>query len=234
MRVLIVEDDKLVRGTLFHGLKSEGHEVVCCETGEDGITSARDSSFDILILDIGLPDMTGLEVAATLRDEGDPTPILFLTGRGSEEQIVEGLEVGADGYMTKPFSMPELQARIRAIGRRRRMDLEHRLVYEDLELEPNTREATRGGRQLKLTEVEFKLLAAIMEGRGEIRTREQLLKEVWHITFDPETGILDVHMSNLRRKLNQAGPPILETVRGEGYRLNKSSTDHRPTLPEES
>jgi DNA-binding response OmpR family regulator len=225
MRVLIIEDDKAVRATLLHGLKSEGYEVASCETGEEGIASARSGSFDILVLDIGLPDMTGLEVAATLRGEGDPTPILFLTARGSEEEIVEGLEIGADGYMTKPFSMGELRARIRAIGRRRSMDRDYRLVYADLELDPTTREVTRGGKRLKLTEVEFKLLAAIMEGEGEIRTREELLSEVWRITFDPETGVLDVHMSNLRKKLNQAGPPILETVRGKGFRLNKPPQD---------
>jgi DNA-binding response OmpR family regulator len=225
MRVLIVEDDKAVRAILLHCLKDDGHEVVSFETGEEGILAARAGAYDILVLDIGLPDMTGLEIAATLREDGDRTPILFLTARDSEEQIVEGLEIGADGYMTKPFSIPELRARVRAIGRRRSMDLEPRLVFEDLVLETTTREVTRGDKRLNLTEVEFKLLAAIMAGRGEIRTREQLLNEVWRITFDPETGILDVHMSNLRKKLNQAGPPLLETVRGKGYRLHKTPTD---------
>jgi DNA-binding response OmpR family regulator len=222
MRILVVEDDRGVRGTLVHGLGKEGYEIDACETGAEGIELARHGTYNVIILDIGLPDLTGLEVAAALRAEANPTPILFLTARDSEEEIVQGLEIGADGYMTKPFSLPELVARIRAIERRRQMEQDRRLVFQDLELDPTNRQVTRGGNRIRLTEVEFKLLAAILEGGGEIRSRDELLKEVWRITFDPETGILDVHMSNLRKKLNRFGPPLLETVRGKGYRLVSS------------
>jgi DNA-binding response OmpR family regulator len=219
MRVLIVEDDRAVRKTLVFGLQKDGYEIDAAETGAAGLEAAREGTFDILLLDIGLPDLSGLEVAATLRKEGNQTPIIFLTGRDSEEEIIEGLDRGADGYMTKPFSMAELRARMRAVDRRRSMDLDRRLVFQDLELDPTTREVTRGRNRLNLTEVEFKLLAAIMGGGGQIKSREELLKEVWRITFDPETGILDVHISNLRKKLRRTGPPVVETVRGKGYRL---------------
>lgn len=219
MRILVVEDDKAVRATLVHGLGAEGYEIDACDTGSQGIEMARTHTYSVMVLDIGLPDLTGLEVAATLRGEANTTPILFLTARDAEEEIVQGLEIGADGYMTKPFSLPELRARIRAIERRRQMEKDQRLVFQDLELDPATRQVTRGGNRIRLTEVEFKLLAAIMEGEGRIRSRDELLREVWRITFDPETGILDVHMSNLRKKLNKFGPPLLETVRGKGYRL---------------
>ena len=221
MRVLIVEDDQAVRSTLLRVLEDEESDIYAFETGEEGLEAARASLFDILILDIGLPGISGLEVAATLRGQGNQTPILFLTARDSEEDIVVGLEMGADDYMTKPFSIPELRARIRAISRRRKMDQDLRVTYLDLVLDPTKREVTRGGKRIHLTEVEFKLLESILRGQGEIRTKQDLLKEVWRITFDPETGILDVHMSNLRKKLNRAGPPIVETVRGKGYRLMK-------------
>jgi len=218
MRILIIEDETPILATLRTDLTEAGHTVSGCGTGEEGLVTARNGSFDLIILDIGLPGMSGLEVAAALREEGDTTPLIFLSARDSEEDIVQGLDLGADGYMTKPFSVAELRARLRALERRREMDLQHLLVFRDLEMNPGTREATRAGARLNLTEVEFRLLAEIVTGRGQVRSREELLEAVWRIDFDPQTGLLDVHISNLRKKLAKAGPPLIETVRGVGYR----------------
>jgi DNA-binding response OmpR family regulator len=218
MRILIIEDDAAVRSTIRTDLTGAGHAVTVSGTGEEGLALARSRAFDLVLLDIGLPGMTGLEVATTLRQQGDTTPIIFLSGRDSEEEIVEGLDLGADGYVTKPFSMAELRARLRALERRRSMDMEHRLAFQGLEMDPRTREASFQGKRLSLTDVEFRLLAEIVSGRGEIRTRAHLLNAVWRIDFDPQTGLLDVHMSNLRKKLAKAGPAFIETVRGVGYR----------------
>jgi len=219
MRILIIEDEAPILATLVTDLTEAGHGVTSCETGEEGLNLARNGSFDLILLDIGLPGMNGFEVAKVLRDEENTTPILFLSARDSEEDIVQGLDLGADGYMTKPFSVGELRARLRALERRQKMDQDLRLTFQDLEMDTKTRETVRSGQRLNLTEVEFRLLAEIVSGRGKIRTREELLEAVWRITFDPQTGLLDVHMSNLRKKLAKAGPPLIETVRGVGYRL---------------
>lgn len=223
MRILIIEDDPTVFEALVEGLTAAGHAVQGCMSGEKGLDALQESPFDAIILDVGLPGMSGHEVATRLRQEGDPTPILMLTARSEEEDIVQGLDFGADGYMTKPFSVPELLARLRAFERRETLTVEALLTFAGLELDQVSREVTYRGTKVRLTEVEFKILATFVKNPGRVVSRDEMFREVWRMDFDPGTVVFDVHLSNLRRKLKAAGPPLIENVRGVGYRIVKPS-----------
>ncbi len=223
MRILVIEDEELVRDQLRYSLQNLGHTVAVAALGREGSDLAEAGSFDVIVLDVGLPDMNGIQVAEHLREAGNVTPILFLSGMKSEEDIVSGLEAGGDAYMTKPFSMKELDARLRALTRRHAMERQAReavrLTAGDLEVNRVARSVSRGGKSLHLTPVEFDLLATLMEAQGDVVSREELLRKVWGLDFHPETVVLDTHLSNLRKKLRAAGPPLIENVRGSGYRI---------------
>ena len=223
MRILVIEDEKLVRDQLQDNLQNLGHTVAVAASGREGLDLAEAGDFDVIVLDVGLPDMTGILVAEHLREAGDPTPVLFLSGMDSEEDIVSGLEAGGDAYMTKPFSVKELDARLRALRRRHAMERHVReavrLTAGDLEMNRVARSVSRAGRTLHLTPVEFDLLATLMEAGGDVVSREELLRKVWGLDFHPQTVVLDTHLSNLRKKLRSAGPPLIENVRGSGYRI---------------
>jgi two-component system, OmpR family, response regulator MprA len=218
-RVLVVEDDTDIAGVLRRSLDKEGYDVRVAGDGETALDEAGVFEPDAVVLDLGLPKLDGVEVCRRLRTEGD-VPILILTARDALNARVEGLDSGADDYLVKPFEREELLARIRALLRRRPPRGSASLVVGDLRLNPATREAYRGERQLELTAREFELLEHLMRNERIVVSRQSLLDEVWGYHPFAETNTVDVFISNLRRKLEQGGEPrVLHTIRGAGYVL---------------
>jgi two-component system, OmpR family, response regulator MprA len=218
-RVLVVEDDADIADVLRRTLRQEGHEVRTAGDGEEALASAAEFMPDVVILDLGLPKLDGVEVLRRLRSNDD-VPVLILTARSDLDDRVEGLDTGADDYLVKPFERQELLARMRALMRRRPPRGSAALVVGDLRLNPDTREVSRGERQIELTNREFELLEYLMRNERLVVSRERLLEEVWG--YDPlaMTNTIDVFISNLRRKLEEGGEPrVLHTKRGAGYVL---------------
>jgi DNA-binding response OmpR family regulator len=216
-RVLVVEDDDEIADVLRRSLRQEGHEVRTALDGEEALETARDFSPDMVVLDLGLPKLDGVEVCRQLREESD-VPILILTARTDTEDRVRGLDAGADDYLAKPFERSELLARLRALMRRRPPRGSASLRVEDLSLNPDTREVMRGERALDLTAREFELLEFLMRNQRLVISRERLLEEVWGYDPTSMTNTIDVFISNLRRKLEQGGEArVLHTKRGAGY-----------------
>src|ERR671939_288380 len=226
VRVLVVEDDEEIAQVLQRSLRLEGYEVKLAADGVRGLDEAHAFLPDIIVLDLGLPRLDGIDVAKRLREDGDDTPILMLTARDALESRVEGLDVGADDYLVKPFERKELLARMRALMRRRPPRGTAALTVSDLRLNPDTREVYRGDRPIELTNREFELLEYLMRNERLVISRERLLEEVWG--YDPMamTNTIDVFISNVRRKLEQDGEPrLLETKRGAGYVLRAPRPD---------
>jgi two-component system OmpR family response regulator len=221
MRVLVVEDDAEMADLVKEVLVTDGHEVDLAEDGETGLARARDGAYDVIVLDRMLPKKQGLAVVSELRQSGVSTPVMFLSALGDEENRVEGLEAGSDDYLAKPFYRPELVARVRALLRARdRAGPVTRLQVGDLEMDLLARTVHRGGKKLDLQPREFRLLEFLMRNAGEVVTREMLLQKVWDYNFDPQTNVIDVHISRLRGKIDKDfSPQLLHTVRGSGYRL---------------
>ena len=220
-RVLVVEDDTDIAGVLRRSLDKEGYEVRVAGDGEAALDQAGVFAPDAVVLDLGLPKLHGVEVCRRLRTGGD-VPILILTARDALESRVAGLDSGADDYLVKPFEREELLARLRALLRRRPPRGSAYLVVGDLRLNPDTREAHRGERELELTTREFELLEHLMRNARIVVSRQALLDEVWGYHPFAETNTVDVFISNLRRKLEQGGEPrVLHTVRGAGYVLRE-------------
>ena len=220
MRILVVEDDPKAARFLKQGLEEEGHVVDVAIDGQEGAQYGHVNPYDLIVLDLQLPRKDGLELSRELRREGVETPILMLTGRDSTADVVRGFDAGADDYLTKPFAFDELLARVRALTRRQTTGVAGILRYHDLELDRLQGVATRGGRRLDLSPREFRLLEYFLLHPEEIVTRTMLLEKVWHMSFDPETNVVEAHLSNLRRKLEEGGRPrLIQTVRGAGYTL---------------
>jgi two-component system, OmpR family, response regulator MprA len=216
-RVLVVEDDEAIADVLRRTLRQEGHEVRSAGDGVEALAVAEEFVPDLVILDLGLPKLDGVEVLRRLRDESD-VPILVLTARAELDDRVEGLDSGADDYLVKPFERTELLARMRALIRRRPPRGSASLTVGDLRLNPDTREVARGKRSIELTNREFELLEYLMRNERLVVSRERLLEEVWG--YDPMamTNTIDVFISNLRRKLEEGGEArLLHTKRGAGY-----------------
>jgi DNA-binding response OmpR family regulator len=219
--VLVVEDDTDIAGVLRRSLDKEGYDVRVAGDGEAALVQAGDFEPDAVVLDLGLPRLDGVEVCRRLRNGGD-VPILILTARDALEARVEGLDSGADDYLVKPFEREELLARLRALLRRRPPRGSAFLVVGDLRLNPDTRQAFRGERELELTAREFELLEHMMRNERIVVSRQALLDEVWGYHPFAETNTVDVFVSNLRRKLEQGGEPrVLHTIRGAGYVLRE-------------
>jgi DNA-binding response OmpR family regulator len=220
VRVLVVEDDEEIAQVLQRSLRLEGYEVKLAPDGVRGLDEAHAFLPDIIVLDLGLPRLDGIDVAKRLREDGDDTPILMLTARDALESRVAGLDVGADDYLVKPFERQELLARLRALLRRRPPRGMAPLRVGDLTLNPDTHEVARADRQIDLTQREFELLEYLMRNERLVISRQKLLDEVWG--YDPFsiTNTIEVFVSNLRRKLEAGGEPrLLHTVRGAGYVL---------------
>jgi DNA-binding response OmpR family regulator len=220
MKILVVEDDRKVAGFIEQGLREEGYAVDVAPDGDAATMMAHVYEYDVVVLDVMLPKKTGLQVAAELRREGRKTPILMLTARDATEDVVRGLDAGADDYLTKPFKFDELLARVRALVRRGGAGRTELLNYGTIELDRLKHKAKANGKKLDLTPKEFQLLEHFLLRPEEVVRRTELLEKVWDLHFDPESNVVDVHVGNLRRKLRDvAGVDVLQTVRGVGFRL---------------
>ena len=220
VRVLVVEDDEEIAQVLQRSLRLEGYDVKVAADGVRALEEAHAFLPDIVVLDLGLPRLDGIDVARRLREDGDDVPILILTARDALESRVEGLDVGADDYLVKPFERQELLARMRALLRRRPPRGMAPLRVGDLLLNPDTHEVRRGDRPIELTQREFELLEYLMRNERLVVSRERLLDDVWGYAPLAETNTVDVFISNLRRKLEEGGEErILHTIRGAGYVL---------------
>ena len=222
MRILVVEDDKDVAGFIVKGLKEAGHVVEHAGNGRDGLFMAASEAFDAIVLDRMLPGgVDGLKLLETLRSQGNSTPVLFLSAMAQVDDRVRGLKAGGDDYMTKPFAFSELLARVEALTRRGRNEGPvTRLVVEDLEMDLLSRSVRRAGQKIDLQPREFRLLEYLMRHAGQVVTRTMLLEGVWDYHFDPQTNVIDVHVSRLRQKVDKPFPiALLHTVRNAGYML---------------
>jgi DNA-binding response OmpR family regulator len=222
MRVLVVEDDQPLVRIMTKSLESNGFEVSSAFDGEDGLRAARDSRPDAIVLDLQLPKLNGLDLCRRLRSEGNAVPILMLTARSTVPDRIGGLDAGADDYLVKPFSLGELAARLRALGRRGRAAPQ---VMEagSLQLDTGAREARVDGRPVELTGTEFALLEYLMQNAGQVLSRDQLREEVWGEGFEPASNVVDIYVHYVRRKLKAAGLEVdpIRTVRGLGYAFRR-------------
>ena len=220
MRLLVVEDENKVASFIKKGLEEEGYAVDLAADGEAGLAMALERVHDLIILDIRLPKMDGLQVLQMLRQDKITTPVLLLTVRATIEDKVLGLDAGADDYLTKPFAFQELVARVRALLRRRAETEPTTLRVGDLSLDPARRTVTRGGVKIDLTAREFSLLDYFMRNPGRVLTRTMIAEHVWDYSFDTSTNVIDVYVNYLRKKIDaEREPKLLHTVRGVGYVL---------------
>src|ERR1041385_8910953 len=232
MKILLVEDDRKVAGFIEQGLKEEGHVVDVATDGEEATISAHVNEYDVILLDVVLPKKNGFQVASELRREGRSTPILMLTSRDAVEDVVRGLDAGADDYLSKPFRFEELLARMRALSRRGGAERMEILRYGDLALDRLRHVATVKEQRLDLTAKEFQLLEYFLLHPEEVVRRTTLLEKVWDMHFDPESNVVDVHVGNLRRKLARLSEAQrIETVRGVGFCLRQFAGPPDPATP---
>jgi two-component system OmpR family response regulator len=219
MRILIIEDDRKTAEFVQKSLRESGHGVDLAAEGETGLAMARDPAYEVLIVDRMLPKLDGLSIVTTLRAEGVRTPVLILSALSAVDDRVKGLRAGGDDYLPKPFDSTELVARVEALGRRAKPEPQDmRYVVGDLVLDRLARQVTRGGREILLQPREFRLLEYLMKHAGQVVTRTMLLENVWDYHFDPQTNVIDVHVSRLRGKIDKEfAKPLLHTVRGSGY-----------------
>ncbi|MEV4537724.1 response regulator transcription factor [Asanoa sp. NPDC049518] len=218
MRVLVVDDEKRFAASLRAGLVAEGFAVDLAHDGTDGLWLARENTYDVMVLDLMLPGMNGYQVCATLRAERDWTPIVMLTAKDGEWDQVEGLDTGADDYLTKPFSFPVLVARLRAVARRGARERPATLEVGDIRIDPAARRVWRSGVEVELTAREFALLAFLARRPGDVVSKRQILDGVWDVDFVGDPNIVEVYVRHLRNKI---GREAIETLRGAGYRLRR-------------
>ncbi|MFH2062649.1 MAG: response regulator transcription factor [bacterium] len=219
MRILIVEDEPKLNDGLAVGLRNRGYAVDSAFDGEEGEKVARMNEYDLIVLDIMLPQRDGLEVCRSLRAHGRQMPILFLTARDAVEDRVSGLDLGGDDYLVKPFSFDELMARIRALLRRPVQTVSDVLELDELRLDTRSQAVSVGGKSVDLTLREYGLLEYLLRNQGAVVTRDDILTHVWDRFYDSFSNVVDVHLKNLRKKLPKSYAKRIETVRGKGYRL---------------
>ena len=222
MPILLVEDDAEAARHVLQGLRESGYATELCSDGREGLARACERRFDLLIIDRMLPQFDGLSIVTTLRAQGDRTPVLVLSALGTVSDRVDGLRAGGDDYLIKPFALVELLARVEALLRRHAFAevAATRLRVADLELNVMARRVERAGREIALTAKEFQLLEFLMRRAGQVVTRTMLLEAIWNLHFDPQTNLIDVHMSRLRAAVDRGfDQPLLHTVRGAGYMI---------------
>lgn len=225
MTILVVEDEKKIAGFIRKGLEEQGFTVAVTHHGDEAYTMARTQAYDVIVLDIMLPGRDGLSILRNLRDQKITVPVILLTARTEMNERVEGLNLGADDYITKPFYVEELIARIHAITRRGAGEQRGILQSDDLSVNLITREIKRGDRKIELTPREFNLLEYLMRSPGRVFTRTQILGHVWGYDFDPQTNLVDVYVQRVRKKLSaNADDALIETMRGVGYRFCKKAS----------
>lgn len=232
MKILVVDDEQAVRESLRRSLRFNGYEVLTANDGLEAVETVRAENPELVILDVMMPNMDGLEVCHTLRSEGWDRPILVLTARDGVSDRVAGLDAGADDYLPKPFALEELLARVRSLVRRAAADsiaaeapVESKLSFEDLELDADTREVSRGGRAISLTRTEFALLQLLMENPRKVLSRSKILEEVWGYDFPTSGNALEVYIGYLRKKTEgESDARLIHTVRGVGYVLRESNS----------
>lgn len=223
IKILLIEDDQQVASFVKEGVEQQGYAVDMVHDGEEGKQKAIDKHFDLLIVDRMLPGCDGLRIVEEVRANGNRVPVLFLSALGDVDDRVEGLKVGGDDYLVKPFALEELLARIDVLLRRKDALPTTRLKVGELELDLLTQKVTREGKNLNLQPREFRLLEYLMKHAGQVVTRTMLLENVWEYHFDPQTNVIDVHVSRLRQKIDKDfDKPLLSTIRGAGYMLNDS------------
>jgi two-component system, OmpR family, response regulator len=222
-RILVVDDEVYIADLVATALRYEGFEIAKAGSGREALTAAAEFRPRLIVLDVMLPDFDGFEVAKRLGDDGQRMPILFLTARDATEDKVHGLTVGGDDYVTKPFSLEELVARVRAILRRTEGETEQGRVlrFEDLEMDEDSHEVRRGDQLIELTTTEYRLLRYLMTNSQRVLTRAQIIEHVWEYDFEGEAGVLDTYISYLRKKVDIVDPPLIQTVRGVGYVLRR-------------
>ncbi len=222
MKVLIVEDEKKIASFIRKGLEAQGFMVEVALNGNDGFTLAMTRPYDAAILDIMLPGRDGLSILRNIRDRRSPLPVILLTARSELNERLEGLNLGADDYLTKPFHIEELIARLHAVTRRAAGTSQSILTVADLTMNLLTREVQRAGQRIELTTREFALLEHLMRSPGRVLTRIEICERVWDYNFDPGTNLVDVYIQRLRRKVDDGfGEKLIETIRGVGYRIRE-------------
>jgi len=224
MRILVIEDERKVASFIRRGLEEERYIVETAADGEAGLELAVNNHYDAVVLDIMLPKMDGFTVLKSLRMSGSKTPVLMLTARGSMEDRVQGLDLGADDYLAKPFHFEELAARLRSILRRITPEKSTRMQCGELELDLVTHFAFRNGKEIELTTKEYALLEYLMRNRDRILSRSMIMQHVWKHNFDPESNIIDVYIKRLRQKIERPeAPPLIHSIRGVGYRMREGT-----------
>jgi two-component system OmpR family response regulator len=220
MRALLIEDDSTVCNYITKGLKEQGYSVDVANDGQEGLTKATHESYDVMVVDRMLPNVDGLNILKAVRTAGNNTPVIVLSALGEVDDRVKGLKAGGDDYLVKPFAFSELLARIEAVVRRSEFSSEvvTELSVGDLNMNLLSRKVTRAGQKIDLQSREFKLLEYLVRNQGQVVTRTMLLENVWNYHFDPQTNVIDVHISRLRSKIDKDfDPPLIRTVRGAGY-----------------
>ena len=228
MRILVVEDERKIAGFIRQGLEEHGFDVDVSGNGDDAFTLATTRAYDAIVLDIMLPGRDGLSILRGLRERKNTVPVILVTARTELNERIDGLNLGADDYLTKPFYVEELIARLHAVSRRVKDETLSLLQVEDLTVNLITRQIRRGAREIELTSREFSLLERMMRTPGRVFTRTQLLEHVWGYDFDPETNLVDVNIRRLRKKIDDnVTAPLIETVRGVGYRIRKPDANRK-------
>lgn len=222
MRILVVEDEKRMAALLKRGLTEEGHQVFVAHHGAEGFEMARSAEFDVIVLDVMLPGMDGLEIARKLREARNQTPVLMLTARDTAASVIAGLDAGADDYLTKPFSFDVFLARLRAVSRRGAIPRPVCLEVADLRLDPSTRRVTRADQPVSLTPREFSLLELLMRNHGRVVTRDTILESVWGFDTEVAGNTIEAFVRFLRVKVDAREPKLIHTVRGVGYVMRES------------
>ncbi|MDO5622703.1 MAG: response regulator transcription factor [Paracoccus sp. (in: a-proteobacteria)] len=222
MRILVIEDDLTTGDYIVAGLRQEGHVADLCRNGREGLIAAQTNDFDVLIVDRMLPDLDGLSLIRTLRAAKNLTPAIFLTALGGVDDRIEGLNAGGDDYLVKPFAFGELSARINALARRPQMREDDTILSAgDLRMDLIRRRVTRGDTEIDLLPREFALLECLLRRKGRVQTRTMLLEAVWDLSFDPQTNVVESHISRLRAKVDKPfGSELIKTLRGAGYRID--------------